>query len=259
MTKKNLKLVHSLENTCGYCGKSYKRKSYYESHILICEEIHKSKYCKMADQEQEEDELTMKEMQVVLRHFIMKCENLNNEVQRLRSYVERTKKRISVLDWLNDECNLENDYYCWIQRIEINENELEEIFRLNYVNGLLWLLQKYLPMDDIINHPIKCFQEKQGIFYMYSKKKWIIMDDRVFNKFINTLNQKLMKIFFTWKEKHRDKIENDDHFHEIYIENMRIILGGTKPKEQTMRLIKNKLYTYLKCNLKNIIQYEFTF
>ena len=68
-----------------------------------------------------------------------------------------------------------------------------------------------------------------------------------------------MKKFLEWKEKNNDRIQNDDRFHDTYIDYMRIVLGGGLTKEQCYKRLANKMYHYLKCDLKNIIDYEFVF
>ena len=51
----------------------------------------------------------------------------------------------------------------------------------------------------------------------------------------------------------------DGHFNEEsdYEENVIKILGTKRPKANTYSRIKNKLYNYLKFNLKRIVQFEF--
>ena len=51
---------------------------------------------------------------------------------------------------------------------------------------------------------------------------------------------------------------NYDKFSDIYILNMKKVLGQNFEKKDKKTIIKNKLYKHLKINLKNIVSYEFT-
>ena len=85
----------------------------------------------------------------------------------------------------------------------------------------------------------------------------MVNDDLV--DLIRHLNNKFMKRLVEWKNKHNERIQKDDRFHDKYVDYMRIVLGGGLTKEQCNKRLINKMYNYMKCDLKNILQYEFVF
>ena len=259
MNDNRIKIKVKKKHKCGTCGKFFTKTGFYKKHIISCENLQKTKYQKDIFVEETQCLPSQKDMYKLLLDLTQKYETLNNEVQTLRKYVERTKKKINILDWLKDNCKQPLDFNEWIQSIEISDEQLENVFKYGYIDGMYLIIQKNLDMNTIENHPIKCFDQKKNIFYNYYDQSWKIMDQTDVTTFIREFNHKIMAKFLQWKQKHNEKIENNDRFYDTYIDYMKIVLGGNKTKEQSYKIITNKIYNYLKCDLKNIIQYEFVF
>ena len=75
--------------------------------------------------------------------------------------------------------------------------------------------------------------------------------------FIKYFDKKILNLFLKWKIEAQAKM-NYDKFSDIYILNMKKVLGQNFEKKDKKTIIKNKLYKYLKINFKNIVSYEFT-
>lgn len=270
-TNKNERFVIKVKKknkkyTCGSCGKSFQRKGFYNKHILLCENILKtvSSYKENVEKEEQECMPSKSQMYRLLLDLSERYEKLNNEVQSLRKYVERTKKKINILEWLKENTNNKNEnnnihFNEWLNNIEISDSQLQSIFKYGYIDGIYIVLQENLNMKDTDKHPIKCFEQKKNVFYKFDVIEWTLMEQHDIVDFMRKMNHKIMEKFMIWKTQHNERIQNDDRFHDKYVEYMRTILGGNKSKEQSQRLILNKLFNYLKMDLKNIIQYEFVF
>lgn len=257
--KKNIRLTPNTKCMCKGCGRSFRRKTNYNAHILICEQLNDSKNMKMMLLDEKGYIPSQTELFYLLRNVMTKCEKLESEVTKLRKYANITKKQINTLDWLNNNLTVNISYSEWLKSITVTQEELLNVFKCKYIEGIYQILEKRLPIDDTLNHPIKCFNQKNGMFFIYDDNKWSIMTMEKFTDMANTINLRLINAFYEWRAKHIEEIENDDRMHDIYTENMRIVLGETKSTTQICQRLKPKLYAYLKCDLKNIIKYEFTF
>lgn len=286
--KKNKRKDKNDYYKCGFCEKKFIRKKYFEKHILICEQLHyqreiqESKKVKEANQQEEDDILTHNEMSYLIRVLIQKCEKLENELDDVKKFTKKVKKEISILDWLNDNLQSEKTFIEWIEDFEVERNLVQGIFENDFIIGMIEILHNVFPLENTNNHPIKCFNQKKNLFYIYDyvnvernreknnmnnvenennyrEKKWRIMDKQTFDKMIMIFIKKCLKIFFIWKEENIDRIKNDEDFHDIYVLNMRKVMGSTKKDEIIYKRITTNLYNYLKCNVKNIIEYEFAF
>jgi hypothetical protein len=271
--------------SCSYCKKSYNRKSAYNNHLINCkfQEICKSQLSNSSNISIDEvntfdnaemlddvdigdiqnmtiDNKSIFKMLIVLHN---KYEKLEADYNELKKYVNITKNKISILEYLNSNCINECqtfDYIDFINYITIGIEELDMIFVKDYVVGIYEIIinaiEKLRSSD--INIPIKAFNNKDGILYIYLKniQQWIIMDEENLNKIIKYFDKKLLNLFLQWKIDAENKLDSDS-FGEIYIKNMKKILGGNYNNRNRKIMIKNKLYKHLKVSIKNVISFEF--
>lgn len=248
------------KHVCGTCGKSFMRKKFYDKHIIACESSRISQYKEECKREERESMPSQMELYRMFLDLSEKHEKLNNEVQVLRNYVERTKKKINIIGYLNNNHPDVILFDKWIQNLAFDDDQLNNMFKHGYVDGVYLFLQQNLPITDVNSHPIKCFDQKRGIFYCMTKDGWITMNEKdITIKCLRIVNARLMKKFSMWRKEHKEKIDKDHRFYEKSVDYQRIVFGGNIPQEQSFKKLKIKLYNYLKCDLKNIIQYEFVF
>lgn len=266
ITNTNFKMDKKHKHKCGTCGKTFQhKKKKYRDHILFCEELAK---CKMIDEEttgtgedNEEEVISQKDMYKLVQYLTKKYSDLEDEVKVLRAYVQKTKKRINVMDYLNDSPPPELIYSDWMKNITVSIKEIEMVFKFKYLGGLDYILQNNLPLTNVLSHPIRAFNQKKNMFYVYDGEKWIMMDNIMITDLIRKLNVEFVNAFFKWKNANIDKFNDDDDtdFHDECDKNRMVVLGGKKSADAVLRHVKSSLYNYLKCNLKDVIKYEFTF
>lgn len=245
---------------CMGCGRSFRRKTNYKAHLLICEQLLDSKKMKMMMLDESGHIPTQTELFYLVRNLMVKCESLESEVTKLRKYANITKKQINIIDWLNNNLTVSISYSDWLKTLHnITQDELQKVFKCKYIEGVYQILESRLSITETQSHPIKCFNQKSNMFFIYDDNKWSLMTMDMFNNLANLINGRLIKAFYVWKAKHIEEIENNDRMFDTYTENMRIVLGENKTNAQIIQKLKTKLYTYLKCDLKNIVKYEFSF
>ena len=248
------------KNLCGFCGKSFKRKTFYEQHIILCEQLYNSRLMNEDERNEEFDLPTQKELYGLLRNLTLKYDELLDEVHSLRSYVEKQKKKINILEWLNENCHPPEDYVEWVHSLVISDEMLQNTFKYGVVHGIVDLIMENMPLENVKNHPIKCFQQKQFIFFRFRNGKWSTMGVAHLESFIDAIHCLFMKAFRKWKAENQELIDEDERFYEdTYLTNMQTILASNKSKDFIFKNVKSKLYHYLKMNLKHIVEYEFTF
>ena len=243
---------------CKYCNKIYLRKYAYNNHLTKCK-FYKSRINIIQEDSLKETNInisnsTLFEMLIDLTN---KYDKLENDYNELKKFVIINKKKIDILSYLNNNFDFkEFDYYDFINSIIIKEKELEIIFKNDYVDGIINLiLNKKLELNN--NIPLKCFNIKEGILYIYLKTKnsWSELDNDELCKTIKYFNKNILNEFNIWKEK-SENIMNYDDFSEIYILNMKKVLAGNFKNKNINILIKNKLYKNIKTNIKDISNFE---
>lgn len=252
-------------NGCPHCNKSFKRTKFLKEHVLVCDEIHKSKYRREADCEEENDIPSQKDMYLVLRKVLIKYTALEEEVAELRKAVHCTRKRMNVLKWLQDTFQLDIGFNAWLNEIQCERSFLEYTFEHTYVDGMIRLLLHNLRQECEHLHPIKAFQQKPNVFYIFHDNNWTIMNEHMFDKMLMCANKLLFRLFGEWEEENKERIQDDDAFHkDIYLVNLQTLLGENHSgngncEEKNKKKIRAGLFQYLRQNLKSIICFDFTF
>ena len=253
---------------CSYCKKSYIRKTAFNNHQLKCELIRICNNVKSKGEEDEE-ELPVKfngsinDMYKLLINLNNKFEKLEADYNEIKKYVNVTKNKIDIIEYLNKnyDCS-EFDFIKFLNSIEVTNIELEKVFEKDYVDGIFQILIDYI---EKIKHaseiPIKAFNNKEGVLYGYielpnSDENWNIISEDEIKSIYKCFNKKLLPLFLKWKEVNEKQLDPDDYT-LIYVKNMKRVLGTNFEKKNKNALLQNKLYKYLKVNLKNFVSHDF--
>jgi hypothetical protein len=248
------KIIHD----CIHCGRQYQRKIYYDRHIICCELLNKSKKERNIEVEQYDDTPKIRELYLIIQEMGKKYVQMEQKLEVLSKYVESKKKRMSIIDWLNHNYKIDKTYSQWLQPIYLERRHLNIVFEHDFLNGILYILQELLPLGEEEKLPIRAFDQKENTLFIYNEnKQWVMMSLEVFENLILYISKKLINEFKKWQDENEDKKYNDK-FTNIYMENVKKVMGGNFSSEHLYSQIKGKLYRYLKANLKSIVQYEFT-
>ena len=275
--------------TCYFFQKNYVRKSAYNNHLLNCKLARFNDFQSASDRGISSDNTNdtsshnsdIKESDNILKKDINnnnlfsmiimlnnKYEKLESQYNELKKYVNITKNKINILEYLNENFKQEylniglglsgNNINKFLDELIIDIDMLNKIFKFDYVDGILNILIEYIEkarINDLLI-PIKCFNNKENILYIFDGEKWIVMDDIYLRKFIKSFDKKLLVQFLQWKIDAEKTIDSET-FGQVYINNMKKVIGGNFEKKNKELMIKNKLYKYLKVDLKSIVQYKF--
>lgn len=262
---------------CVLCKKEYKLKSNYTKHTLFCETINKTHYERI--RENDTDKMpTMREMYSILLEVTAKYSQLEKKMEEMTKWTEIKKRKLNVIEWLN-ETNLSTiSFNEWCSsNIIITRKHLDIMFKHDYIHGCIEIIKDLLSSTDLNKLPLKSFNQKENTLFIATLNtfnceeegndndkesssyiKWEIMSDKIFIEFISKISKQLLTEFIKWQKENADKIY-DDEFSNKYAVNFQKILGGNNTQEYNNSRIKKELYKYLKTNLKNIIEYEFSF
>jgi hypothetical protein len=270
---------------CTYCKKIYIRKTSYNNHLIKCKLCRFSSNCGKTELEAEsvkpesesvkpesesvvtmdslKKDLTIHNLFAMVIMLYNKYEKLENEYTELKKYVNVTKNKINILDYLNE--NFKHDFMNmdaggtnitkFIDELVIGEDQLQKIFKYDYVDGIFNIICDYINVKGSLV-PIKCFNTKENVLYIFDGELWLIMDDNYLRKFIKSFDKKILTKFVEWK-KIAEKTIDPEIFGEIYIQNMKKVIGGNYEKKNPASMIKNRLYKHLKVDLKSIVSYDF--
>ena len=242
---------------CQYCSKNYKIKKAYERHILVCNILSKTPRERQLENEAYENMPNMRELYQMIQILILKNEKLENQVNKMSAWINN-KKRVNVLEWLNDNIKPMIVFNEWVESIEITKIHMKYVFEYNFVDGIN-LIAREIVSKDFDSIPLKAFEQRENI-YVYNgyEVKWEIINPHQIDTLFVRITKGLLNQLKIWQDKNKYRLYNSK-FTEKYIQNVKKITGGDLSKEQQCHKLKQSFYNSLKVNIKNIQQYEFVF
>jgi hypothetical protein len=159
-----------IKNKCGYCSKSFTRKSYYDRHVLVCELLIKSTKERNLATEENQDTPTVRKLYEIIMEMTLKYQKMEKKVEELSKYIENKKRKLNIVDWLNANYkNVGERFDIWYKTIKVERKHLETIFTRDYVNGVLHVLKDHLETyikNGEMEIPIRAYDEKDNILYV---------------------------------------------------------------------------------------------
>jgi uncharacterized protein YeeX (DUF496 family) len=236
--------------TCPHCAREYKRKGCYDKHVTMCKIL----ATKKSDNEDNPNNISLKEIYTLVSELAFRQKKMEEQITELTKWVDTKRKKVSIIDWLNENIKCNIDYNKWKKSIKVNRNHLEKIFQDDYIEGICSIIKKNLPPeDDTIC--IKAFDKKENILFIYTDHEWKILSQENFETLIGLLDKLVMKEFVNWQDEIKSKSKND--YFDLFTENVQKVMGSHFKRDRILSTVKKEIYIYLKIELRNIIQLEF--
>ena len=261
---------------CVYCGKGYNSRPGYDKHAILCELIDKTKKKKklrIVDDVEEETIPSNQRMYHMLIELANKYSNLEKKMEEMSKYVVKQKKKINILEWLNNNLiptfvfdELPSKITTTNQTIELLLNNtfhdiLNDMFEANIYKNV------ELCGDDM--YPLFTLTQKPNTFYYYTaiqgqgqaidqpKYEWRELSKDKLVWFLNIIHMKITKLFTEWKKIHKQEIAENDTKSTICDKATIKLMSQSFKEEKYYTKVKSLLYNKMKCDMKSLIEYEF--
>lgn len=229
---------------CSNCGKQYTEECWYRRHV---------EKCKLINVIEQKKEMTNVELTRTVQYLLEVVREQNTKIQSLKKWACREKKKCNIIEWLNSCYEETQSITLFTKSILITEREMNYIFKTDFVEGILTILQNILVGHNI---PIRCFDKDRNKFYI-KKDNWVCELNEV-NNLIDIIVTKIVELFSKWTKDNSRKVLNEKT-NDDYLKKLDILILNTQEKKKKYPIIQKKLYTYLKESLKSIVEYEFIF
>ncbi len=235
---------------CPYCSKAFGRISALQNHSAFCAIRHQGKYA-AKNSTDELDIPPLRDMYIVLQKLVLENEKLHKKITQLEKLTNKEKKRVSLVDWLDTNKTPTIDFVDWVKNIAVTQCDFHRILTVNIVHLIMDIIKNNLETKDI---PICSFDQKLKTIFIYTQKSWRIVEKGEFYRFIDNIIRKLTSQLNQWMQRIELQLQtNEEKFH-MYTKKIYSI-----DTEEVARRIHLRLYNHLKYNLRNIVEYEFTF
>ena len=258
-----------INHTCTHCSKIYVRKSDCAKHEASCNILCKNQRESTILAEECENILTIKQLSTIVQELTFKYIKIEEKLAHMQKWVEKQKKKINIINWLNENNILINTFKHLKENFckQINQQHIEYLIQTN----LITTIQNIFENNEIllVASPIFCLEQKHNTFYIFKENHnnkdtnsisitcWDIMTKEEFISLLNFIHSKLLREIIVWKKNNEYAIANEDKMSYLYNKTMIKLMEIDLANDYILCKIKTALFTYLKKDLKNMIEYEF--
>jgi hypothetical protein len=248
---------------CTNCKKKYTKSSSLDKHKILCDYKLKSQREKKIEEEESEDIPDYLQLVKLVQELTIKCNKLETKVEQMQKWVERKKKKINIIEWLNTNINAFVSYAEWVNtNIEIIPEHFTYLMEYNLYQTIEYIIRHNFVENHI--YPIKCFSERNVIFYIAEKDEngnslWkraehediVLIFKKIYNKMLNELTK--------WKMDNQYKFDDNPKLCELFNKAVIKLMSISFAQDSVFSRIRNILFNYLKTDLKSVIEYDFEF
>lgn len=243
---------------CKHCNKCYTRKVYFNRHVAACELISKTPKERRGDDEAACDVPSVAKMYDMILALSARNKVLEERVEELTKWAAIRKKRLHVVQWLNDNYKETTCFSDYIAEFVIDVSHFNLVIKYDYCDGIFCILKKMFPVDEEERLPIMAFDQKDNTLFIKKVDGWHQFTIEEYQLFVGGIAKKIMGHFVDWQNANKHRI-SDENYQKTYTANIQKVLGGNYSSRNPNIIIRRNLYKYLKMNLKNVMQYEFSF
>lgn len=234
---------------CKYCDREYKIKVYYNRHVISCQLLHRSGKELRDFEECMADTPDIRGLYDIVLEMNAQIQQLQKKVGKLENEKRMTQKKVSIIDWLQTQQPPTDTWAKWGKGVMCTQEYLQYTFKTDITAGLFEILKDYC--DGQPSSPIKAFDQKQNILYVYEDDKWSELSRVAFEKLIGRIHQSCTREFVKWQDIQEGRMSSDE-FMNIFTENIHKL--NRLSITQISKKIYPQMYGHLKVNIKSTIQ-----
>ena len=259
---------------CEFCGKCYKTIVNLNKHILLCEVINRS-LNKHIDKPKNENIPSQETMYKIIESLTIKYNKLEEKMEQLQKWVDKKKKKINIIEWLNENDKITPSYNfdSIIDKLNITQTEVDYLFTNSFYDTVNEILSNFYNNCNTENNviPLFAFNQKTNLIYVFSKNEileqsssleqssWKEISKDQLVDFLDKIQTKISRCLKAWKNINEDKVRNDNKYSELYSKTIIKIMDVKFNNETTITRYKSLLYNKIKVDMKNLIEYEYEF
>jgi len=259
---------------CGFCPKTYKEKFNYDRHIVCCEFLHKSNNREQSNEMELVDIPSIKTMYRIIQELAVRLDKVEKENIIMKHQLKHPMKKhkIDILELLNTK-SVNNIYpdktlKDWLTESVLPKvsKYLDNVFASNLLAGIKAVLNDVLTSTDNNNIPIRIFDNKPNMFYVYNKplvsddidsvESWFLISINDFDKHILSRISNQFSIDFNihWLKPNEEKILTMESYKDKYFQYYKAILGGDCSNSDTRyQRSRQFIYSLIKQNIQSIL------
>jgi hypothetical protein len=250
---------------CVVCNKQYTKKASLDNHKILCDFRLKSKREIQIETEELNDVPNHPQLVKIVQELTLKMIKMEEKIQEMQKWVDKKKRKLNVIVWLNMTIIPTIGFLEWVNTsLVVKPEHFENLMDNSLFHTIQQVFEHNLCEKGDFVYPIRCFSQKQGIFYICENKhdgspewKQLVLTDIVL--ILKTLQNRMIKELAKWKTDNQSKFYDNDKISEVFNKAVIKLMNISFTQDATLSRIKNNLYNYLKTDLKTMIEYDFEF
>ena len=248
---------------CICCNKEYTKKSSLDNHKIVCEFKMKTKREIQIETEESGDIPNYLQLVKIVQDLTMKMIKMQEKMDEMQKYVNKKKKKVNIIGWLNENIIPTVGFNEWINNyIIVIAEHFENLLENNLFHTLQLVFEYNLNDRDSFIFPIRCFTEKSGIFYIAEKYEggvvgWRILDLDDMVLLLRKIHNLMIKELTKWKMANQYQFDDNDKISVLFNKAVIKLMNMSFTMDSSMSRVKNGLYNYLKKDIKTHIEYDF--
>ena len=267
-------ITNTITNTkycCALCKKSYSRKISLDKHKILCDFKSKTKLELQVEEEEHGDIPSHEQLVKIVQELTFKYIKLEEKMETLQKWVNQKKQKIKVIEWLNQHIIPTIGFKEFISIIQVCQEDALSLFENNIFQTFQIIMENNLKANPDFVYPIKCFSQKTNIFYICeniinnetnenneTKCVWIQATNEQILLYLKKIQNKIITELTKWKLTNKAQIDSNDKLSEQFNKAViKLMSVNFTTHDVGASRLRNALYTLLKTDLKNLIEYEF--
>ena len=252
METKNAKKCQKMPKPAIYtciCGKKYTTNSGLWKHNKNCILIQQTHNNEIHVEEYKQDVEDNEEMKEFMKYLIkensefkhLMLEVIKNGTHNTTNNNNSHNKTFNLQFFLNETCKDAMNIMDFVDSINLQLSDLENVGKLGYVEGISNIIIKNLNNLEVEKRPVHCTDSKREVLYVKDENQWYNdskeeNENKKIRKAIKHITHKNSKILPEFKAKYPDCIYSDskksDQYNKIIIESL------NDSKENENKIIK---------------------
>jgi hypothetical protein len=249
---------------CIHCGKSYIKRVNLDNHVIICELLHNRRNTSLVIEDDDEPVPSQRKMFHMLIELGQKYNKLEEKVEELNKWVIKKKKKINILEWLNENNNPNIIFDSIIDKISVNEDDIKNLLDNPFNDVLNDIFSRTIYNFNQDENPMFAFVQKSNVFYVYelidnNKKMWVELSKEKLIKFLNKVHTKILKAFCDFKKERIQEIRASDNYSIKCDKTMVKIMSVEFKQESILSKVRSMMFAKMKTDMKALVEFEFEF
>jgi len=152
-------------------------------------------------------------------------------------------KTFNLQVFLNEKCKDAMNLVDFVNSMTLELEDLEEVGKLGYVEGISNIIIRKLNALDIYNRPIHCSDGKREIMFVKDDNVWA-KENSTYDKLrkaIKSVTYKNSALLDPWSQKYPNCLNNQHHLNDVYVQMLGQAMGGRESFLESENKIMKKI------------------